>query len=328
MLLLAGDIGATKATLAIVSSEIGPRAPLVEVTYSSARYAGLEAILDEFLTQARLPVERVSLGVAGPVVAGRAMITNLGWVVEEAQLREALKLSSVWMVNDLVAIAYAVPFLEPADVHPLNVGEPVAGGSIAVIAPGTGLGEAFLTWDGTRYHAHPSEGGHTDFAPTTPLQIELLRYLQARFEHVSYERVCSGIGLPNIYVFLKDSGYAPEPSWLAERLVTAGDPTPIIAQAALDRERPCELCRAALDMFVEILGAEAGNLALKVWATGGVYLGGGIPRRILPALENGRFLAAFRDKGRLSESLARMPIHVILNPKTALLGAAYYGLRK
>lgn len=323
-MLLAGDIGGTKTNLAVFSPEAGPRAPLAEARFPSADYSSLEALVREFLSQVNLKVERASFGVAGPVVAGQATITNLPWVMEETQLREALKLSSVRLLNDLAAIAHAVPFLEPADVHTLNEGKPAPGGTIAVIAPGTGLGEAFLTWDGSRYRPHASEGGHADFAPTNPLEVELLRYLQDRFEHVSYERVCSGRGLPNIYAFLRDSGYADEPAWLAEELAAADDHTPVIVNTALARE--CELCVATLDTFVSILGAEAGNLALKVLTSGGVYLGGGIPPRILPALEQEQFMRAFRRKGRMLDLLARVPVHVILNPRVALLGAACHGL--
>jgi glucokinase len=325
-MLLAGDIGGTKTTLAVFSPEAGPRAPLSEATFPSTRYPSLEALVSEFLCQVDLKVERGSFGVAGPVVAGKAEITNLPWVVDERQLAEALRLSSARLLNDLTATAHAVPFLEPADLHTLNVGQPALDGAIAVIAPGTGLGEAFLTWDGSRYRPHASEGGHADFAPTNPFEAELLRYLQDRFEHVSYERVCSGRGLPNIYAYLRDSGYADEPAWLAEQLAAADDRTPVIINAALDVEGPCELCVATLNAFVSILGGEAGNLAVKVLASGGVYLGGGIPRRILPALKDERFMQAFRRKGRMSGLLAQIPVHVILNPKVALLGAAYHGL--
>ena len=324
MKLLAGDIGGTKTNLAVFSPEAGPRAPLTEARFPSADYPSLEALVCEFLSQVDVKVERASFGVAGPVVAGRASITNLPWVMDEEQLQAALHLSSVRLLNDLNAIAHAVPFLESADLHTLNEGQPTPDGNIAVVAPGTGLGEAFLTWDGSRYRSRASEGGHADFAPTNPLEIELLRYLQHRFQHVSYERVCSGRGLPNIYAFLKDSGYADEPAWLAEQLAAADDPTPVIVNTALARE--CELCVATLDTFVSILGAEAGNLALKVLASGGVYLSGGIPPRILPALEQGPFMQAFRNKGRMSDLLARVPVHVILNPKVALLGAACHGL--
>jgi glucokinase len=325
-MLLAGDIGGTKTNLAVFSAETGLRAPLAEATFPSADYPSLEALVREFLDQVDLKVDRASFGVAGPVAAGRAEITNLPWVMDGTQLQEVLNLSSVRLLNDLAAIAHAVPFLEPDDLHTLNVGQPVPAGTMAVIAPGTGLGEAFLTWGGSRYRPHASEGGHTDFAPTNPLEVELLRYLQDRFGHVSCERVCSGRGLPNIYAYLKDSGYADEPAWLAEQLAAADDPTPVIVNTALDEEKPCELCVATLNTFVSILGAEAGNLALKVLASGGVYLGGGIPPRILPALEQGRFMEAFQRKGRMSDLLARMPVHVILNPKVALLGAACHGL--
>lgn len=325
-MLLAGDIGGTKTNLAIFSPEAGQRAPLVEATFPSAHYPSLEALALEFLATVTVPVTRASFGVAGPVVSGRATITNLPWVMDEHQLAHALKLSSVRLLNDLEAIANAIPVLQPEDVLTLNTGQPELDGTLAVIAPGTGLGEAFLTHDGARYHAYSSEGGHVDFAPTTAQQGELLRYLQARFDHVSYERVCSGIGLPNIYAFLKDSGYAAEPAWLAEQLAAATDHTPIIVNGALDADRPSELCRATLDIFVSILAAEAGNLALKVLATGGVYLGGGIPPRILASLQSDRFLQAFRGKGRFAEILTRVPVHVILNPKVALLGAARHGL--
>ena len=325
-MLLAGDIGGTKTNLAVFSPEDGPRAPLAEATFPSADYPSLEALVREFLSQVSLSVERASFGVAGPVVASRATITNLPWVMEETQLQETLNLSSVRLLNDLNAIAHAVPFLEPADRHTLNAGQQAPDGAMAIVAPGTGLGEAFLTWDGTRYRPHASEGGHADFAPTHPLEVELLRYLQGRFERVSYERVCSGRGLPNIYAYLKDSGYADEPAWLTEQLAAADDPTPIIVNTALDSQKGCELCVATLNAFVSILGAEAGNLALKVLASGGVYLGGGIPPRILPALEQQRFMEAFRRKGRMSDLLARVPVHVILNPKVALLGAACHGL--
>ena len=335
-MLLAGDIGGTKTNLAIFSSEAGPRAPLAEATLPSARYPSLEALVQTFLSQvspsarAEAPcaeVNRASLGVAGPVVDGRASITNLPWEMDEKQLQAALDIPSVRLLNDLEAIAYAVPSLEPQGLCTLNAGQPAPGGSMAVIAPGTGLGEAFLTWDGSRYHPHPSEGGHANFAPSTPLEAQLLRHLLARFDHVSCERVCSGLGLPNIYAYLRDSGRADEPAWLAEQLAAAEDPTPIIASVALDEERSCELCTATLDSFVSILAAEAGNLALKVLATGGVYLVGGIPPRILPALKQERFMLAFQRKGRLSDLMARIPVHVILNSKAALLGAACHGLK-
>jgi glucokinase len=327
-IILAGDIGGTKTSLALFSSDNGPRSPLAEATFASDIYRSLEALVREFLAQVDVSPDRASFGVAGPVVRGQAEITNLPWVLDEIRLADAMALTTVRLLNDLDALAYALPILHEEDIHTLNEGRPVADGALAIIAPGTGLGEAFLTWDGSRYVPHASEGGHADFAPTNSLQLGLLQYLLDRFEHVSYERVCSGRGLPNIYAYLRDSGYAEEPPALAEQLAAAEDPTPVIVKAALDEGPQHELCVATLNTFVSILGAEAGNLALRVVATGGVYLGGGIPPRILPVLTNGEFMHAFRSKGRLSELMVRTPVHVILNPKAALMGAACYGLEQ
>jgi glucokinase len=324
-LLLVGDVGATKTDLAVVSPDTGPRLALAQAELPSASYPSLGALVKDFLTRVKLPLERASFDVAGPVIGGRASLTNLGWVVDERELARELGLASVHLMNDLEAIARAVPILQAADLRTLNAGEPLAGGAIAVIAPGTGLGEAFLTWDGSRHVAHPSEGGHADFAPTDTSGIGLLAYLLERDDHVSVERVCSGMGLPNIYRYLRDRGGLPESPALAARLEAASDPTPLIVTAALDPAAPCELCVATLDMFVSILAAEAGNLALKVLATGGVYLAGGMPLHILPALEKPPFMEAFRRKGRMGELLARMPVHVIVE-RAALLGAATYAL--
>jgi glucokinase len=233
--LLAGDVGGTKTRLAIFSPERGPDAPLAEATLPSGRYASLEALAEEFLRGVDRPVENASFGVAGPVVAGRASITNLPWRLDEGSLAARLRLRSVRLVNDLWATAHAVPLLGPADLHTLRAGEPVPGGNRAVIAPGTGLGEAFLTWDGGAYRAHASEGGHADFAPTDPTEAALLAHLWERFEHVSHERVCSGMGLPHLYAFLKARGRAREPARLARALAETADPTPVIVAAALDR---------------------------------------------------------------------------------------------
>lgn len=325
-MLLAGDIGGTKTNLAIIDSAAGVGTTVAEATFPSGRYASLESIVQEFLTQTGSRIQHASFGVAGPVVGGRATITNLPWVIDVNNLQHTFNLESAFLLNDLVSIAYAVPHLEESDVHVLNQGRPEPGGAIAVLAPGTGLGEAFLTWEGTRYSAHPSEGGHADFAPTNKTEIRLLRYLHDHFDHVSYERICSGIGLPNIYRFFKETERFEEPVWLAELLANAADPTPVIVTAAFDEARACPLCQATLEMFVSILGAEAGNLALKVLSTGGVYLAGGIPPRILPVLRHGAFMTAFLRKGRLSHLLAPMPVNVVLNPKAALLGAMHFGL--
>jgi glucokinase len=326
-MLLAADIGATKSVLALVDPA-SPARPLAEATLVSASYPDLAALLEAFLERLPAPqaraVERASLGLAGVVSGTRAQVTNLRWPeIDALDLAARFGLGAVRLLNDLEAIAYAVPRLEPGDLHTLYAGEAAPGGAIAVVAPGTGLGEAFLLWDGGAYRPFPSEGGNVDFAPADELQVELLRFLWANHSQVSYELVCSGLGLPNLYAFLRASGRYEEPGWLAAAIATAPDATPLIVGAALDPVRGCELCRATLALFVDILGAEAGNLALKVLATGGIYLGGGIPPRILPALESPRFLAALRRKGPFAELLARVPVQVIGNPRAALLGAIY-----
>lgn len=325
-MILAGDIGGTKTNLAVYSHKAGLDAPLAEATFPSRRYESLVPLVQEFVRNTHLSIGQAVFGVAGPVVNGKAEVTNLPWQLEEQQLAQSLSLQRVKLLNDLESIANAVPALRAADVHTLHPGDPQPHAPIGVVAPGTGLGEAFLTWDGARYQAHPSEGGHTSFGPLDAEQIELLRFLLGRHRHVSYERVCSGMGIPNLYAFLKETGRCPEPDWLAQELAEADDPTPVIVNAGLARPADAPICRKVLELFVAILGAEAGNLALKTLATGGIYLGGGIPPRVLPVLEEGAFLAAFQAKGRFAQLLEQIPVHVILNPKAALLGAAQYGL--
>jgi glucokinase len=263
--------------------------------------------------------------VAGPVVGNRAQVTNLPWVIDAAAMRERFGFN-IHLLNDLEAVATAVTHLEGTDLITLNEGQAVPGGAIGVIAPGTGLGEAFLVWHRDRgcYESYPSEGGHCAFGPTTPLQLEMLNYWLPRMGHISYERVCSGIGIPNIYTFLRETGRYPEPPWLREQLAGASDLTPIIVKAAMAGE--AEICAATLELFIEILGDQAGNLALTVLATGGIYLGGGIPGRILPQLQKGPFMKFFQDKGRFSEMMSRIPVHIIYNPKAALYGTAYDAL--
>ena len=324
-MLLAGDIGGAKTDLAVYSSEAGPYAPLAETEVHSADYGSLEAIAREFLTKVKGSVDRACFAVAGPVINGRAKITNLPWLIDESTLTKELGLDCAHLMNDLEAIAFAIPSLRTEDVHTLNAGAPVLRGAIGVIAPGTGLGESFLTWDGSRYIAHGSEGGHASYAPTDETQIGLLAYMLKRFDHVSYEQVCSGIGIPHIYEYLRSSGCAPETPEIAEAVAAARDPSPTIIKLGLDPAQPSALCAATLDILISILGDEAGNLALKVLATGGVYLAGGIATHVLPALESQRFMHAFTRKGRFAELMARMPIHVIVS-RAALAGAAGYGL--
>jgi glucokinase len=321
MLVLAGDIGGTKTNLAVFSREKGLHDPIAEHTFVSANYPDLETMALEFLAQTELRVEGAAFGVAGPVIAGTARITNLPWVMEEAKLRAALGIASVRLLNDLESIANAVPLLEPADVSMLNDLAPAPHGPIGVIAPGTGLGVAFLVWTGNGYTAFASEGGHVDFAPGNELEADLLHYLQRKFGRASYERVISGLGIPNIYAFLRDGFYAPESPWLAEQLAGAHDPTPVIVTNALT-ETPDPLCAKVMEIFASVLAAKAGNLGLVVMATGGVYLGGGIPPRILSLLKRDSFMNTFRYKGRLSNLMEQIPVRVILNTKSGLLGAA------
>src|SRR5215813_13381321 len=326
-LLLAGDIGGTKTDLAIFSNEAGPHAPLVQAEVHSADYASLQALVREFLTKVNMPVDRACFDVAGPVIDGRAKTTNLPWVMDEDSLAKELNLRSVHLMNDLEAIAEAIPILRASDVITLNVGQPVSKGPIGVIAPGTGLGESFLTWDGSHYVAHSSEGGHADFAPTEERQIGLLRRMLKRFDHVSVEHVCSGIGIPNIYEYLRDIEQIPEAPEIAQSIASAKDPTAAIIASATDRENPSGLSAATVDTFISILASEAANLALKVLATGGVYIAGGIPRRILDVLQSPRFMESFKRKGRLSELMERIPIYVVV-ARAALVGAAAHGLER
>ena len=325
-MLLAGDVGGTKTILGLFTSGAGPRHPLVERTYSSRGYPNLGHIVQAFRSEHGGHFDSVCIGVAGPVVDGEATVTNLAWDLSEEKLRDRLGVKRLKLLNDLQAIGYAVPLLAPADVHVLNPGNPDPSGPVAIVAPGTGLGEAFLTRENGQTVSHPSEGGHADFAPGSPDQVDLVHYMMTRFGHVSCERVCSGGGIPNLYAFLRDTGRYEEPTWLAQELAGAEDPNPVISGHALGDGRPSALCLATLGLFASILGAEAGNMALRVLATGGVLLGGGVPRRVLPALEREGFLKAFRAKGRMSDFLGRIPVHVITNNRAALMGAAQHGL--
>jgi glucokinase len=325
-ILLAGDIGGTKTNLALFTTAGGPYQPLAEATFRSADYANLETIAEIFLQQQHVQAGAAVFGVAGPVEKGTVAATNLPWRMNEAELSSALGLPRVHLMNDLAAIATAVPILAPTDIHTLNPGQPDPVGPIAVIAPGTGLGEAFLLHDGSHYRAYPSEGGHADFAPGNREEDGLLLYMRQSFEHISWERVCSGLAIPHLYNYVRASGRAEEPAWLAAAIAEATDPAPIIINTALDTTQTNELCQATLRLFVSILGTEAGNMALKLLATGGVYLGGGIPPRILSVLESDVFTKAFHGKGRFAGFMARTPVHVILNSQAALLGAAHHGL--
>ena len=326
-MLIAGDIGGTKTDLAIFSREAGPLAPIAESKVHSADYSSLEEIVKEFLAKTKHSVDRACFAVAGPVFNGRVKTTNLPWVIEESSLAQGLNLNvkRVHVINDLEAIARAVPILRPHDLVTINGGEPIAKGAIAVIAPGTGLGESFLTWDGSRYEAHSSEGGHSDFAPSDELQVRLLEYMFRKFDHVSFEHVCSGIGIPNLYGFLRDIEGIPEEPEVAKQIAGAVDPSFAIIDQGVHPANRSKLCAATIDLFVSILAGETGNLAVKFLATGGVYLAGGVSVNTLEVIKKPAFIQRFKRKGRFADLLGRIPVHVVVSP-AGLAGAAAHGL--
>ena len=319
--ILAGDVGATHTRLAVFAGN--PREPVVFESYASHDHAGLDEMVRTFLADHPNALEAACFGVAGPVQNGHVKTTNLAWPVDAASLARVLGLESVTLINDLAANAYGLAELAPDDLEPLNQGVAAPNGACVVISAGTGLGEAGVLFggDGDSIRVIPTEGGHTDFGPRSELEVELYRFLAAEDAHVSYERVCSGIGLLNIYRFLRRRSGTSEPAWLAAE-ITHRDASAAISRAALEQRDP--VCTEALDMMVSIYGAEAGNLALKYLATGGVYVGGGIAPQILPKLRDGTFIRSFAAKGRFAELLGQVPVHVILNDDTALLGAAHH----
>lgn len=318
-LVLAGDVGGTHARLALFEAGSGaPRQAAVEIL-PSRDFASFDDALRRFRALHPEPVAAACVGIAGPVVRGRVSAPNLPWTLDAANVAAQLNLPRAELINDLEANAYGIAALGPEEFAVLRAGETDPEGGGALISAGTGLGEAGLRPAPDGFRPIRGEGGHADFAPQGALQIELLGFLAKEFGHVSWERVLSGPGLHNIYRFLRDSGRGVEPAWLAEEL-SAGDPAAAIARAAEGGRS--ELCDAALELFVSLYGAEAGNLALKFLATGGVYLGGGIAPRLLERLKRPGFLAAFSAKGRLSGILEKMPVRVILADRAALLGAA------
>lgn len=325
-MLLAGDIGGTKTVLALYAENAAKDSltPIEEATFPSKDYESLEDVVNAFLNGRSQKPLVASFGVAGPVLGKEAKVTNLPWHINIDVIQQKTGIPQAHLLNDLESIATAIPHLSGSDLAVINEGQRNPTGAIAVVAPGTGLGEGFLIWDGHKYIACPSEGGHAAFAPTSALQRELLAYLEHRFTHVSFERVCSGSGIPNLYQFLKETDRYEEPTWLHDQLESAADPTPVIMIAAINKQ--ADICVATLDLFLDILGSECSNMAVKVLSTGGLYLGGGIPPRIVPQLQNGRFMANLTDKGRFSKMMQDMPVNVILNAKAGLLGAAYYGL--
>jgi len=325
-MIIAGDIGGTKTNVALFEdngSEVGP--VLRQQKFPSSGYNSLEAILKEFIGDTKLEFTGACFGIAAPVIHGYAKTPNLNWTVSAASLAEVLKVERVGLINDLEATAFGIPSLNSSQLLTLNPGNPRHDGHRALIAAGTGLGMAGIFYRHGEYYPLASEGGHSDYAPHEPDEIELLQYLKGKFgKHVSWERVLSGPGLFNIYSFLLDRGDFEESAELA-RQIHSGDKAAAVCEAALGNKSA--LATKALDMFVDSYGAAAGNLALLMMAEGGLYIGGGIAPKISEKLKDGMFMKAFIDKGRLSSVLTNIPVHVILEDKTALFGAAHDALR-
>jgi glucokinase len=320
-MVLAGDVGATKTNLALMRAEGDHQAIYKEAQYKSQQYKSFNEMADHFLDDLPLP-ESVCIGVAGPVMNNKAKLTNLLWEIDGNEIAGQMGVEKVELLNDLEATAYGLVMLKQKDIKVIHAGAHAAVGNAALIAHGTGLGEAGLFWDGNYYHPFATEGGHTDFAARTDFDFELFTYLQKKFDHVSWERVVSGPGIASIYQFLRDVKNSEEPGWLKDKF-NNGDMAAVISQQAAQSE----ICKETMQHFIRYLAAESANLVLKFKATGGLYIGGGIAPQIVSLLNNHSFVASFCNSGRLNYLLEMVPIKIILNPKTALLGAAYYGAR-
>ena len=319
-MILAGDVGGTKVDLALYDFTNGRLSPTRDKVYKAKDYPGLEVIVKDFLGADK--VSAACFGVPGPVRDGRLRLTNLPWTLDSRELSAGLDIQHVFLINDLEANGYGVAELSPDQIYTLSEGDASQVGNRALIAAGTGLGQGYLIWNGRAHIPYPSEGGHVDYAPRNEDEIDLLRFLKEKYNgRVSFERVVAGMGLTNIYEFLREVRGVDEPSWLAERIANE-DPNAVITELALSAKS--EICEKAMGMFVSAYGAEAGNLALKVLSVGGLYVGGGIAPRILEKLKDGTFMKAFTDKGRLSQLLINMPVRIILEPRAAQLGAAAY----
>lgn len=346
-MILAGDVGGTKTNLALYNWTNERTEPIRLESFRSGEYKSLEEILAEFLTPPRPPTSSVDgretaesdkdeglrgvppvepirlaaacFGVAGPVIENHSRTTNLPWVIDGPAIGRQFDIPRVQLLNDLEATAYGILLLRPDELEVLNAGTPPRKRqALALIAAGTGLGEAILFWNGTSYRPIPSEGGHTDFAPNNDQEIDLLRYLRSQYLHVSYERVLSGPGLQAIYEFLRDTK-KNEPTWLAEQ-IKSGNPAAVISEAGLNGR--AEIAKQTLDLFASIYGAEAGNLALKAMSLDGVYVGGGIAPKLIAKLNDGTFMKSFTNKGRYKRLMSNMPVKVVMNQQTPLLGSA------
>ena len=322
-MILAGDVGGTKVELALYGFERGQLVHVREERFPAQEFAGLEEIVRSFLLTSEAPeITAACFGVPGPVRGGRLRLTNLPWVLDSHELSTSLGIQHLFLINDLEANGYGIPELKPEQILTLNEGDPAAVGNRALVSAGTGLGEGVLVWNGKTHMPMASEGGHCDFAARSVLEVELLAYLMKKLGgRVSWERVVSGQGVTNIYRFLRDVKGMPEPAWLQARMAEE-DPNAVIGEVG--EHGGSELCARTLEMFVSAYGAESGNMVLKVLATGGMYLGGGIAPKIVKTMKGGVFMRAFTDKGRMTDLLVQTPVRIILESRCALMGAAAY----
>jgi len=323
-MILSGEIGATRTRLAAFETEGNSLQRVVEKLYMSQEHSGLSGIITDFIRTEGIPVQSACFGVAGPVKRGRSKISNLPWTIDARELAKQLKLNTVGLINDLEAYAYGIDALDSKDFVTLNEGSGDEEGNRAVISARTGLGMAGLYWDGFRHHPFACEGGHANFAPRNGLGMELLTYLQKKYGRVSCERILSGPGIKNIYDFLRDTNKVDEPQWLREQMAAATDAPALISQLAL--EGKAAICDQTLSLFVSIYGAETGNCALNFLSTGGVFLGGSIAAKIVPKMKDPIFMQSFLDKGRMEQLLKEMPVKIVLNDDSGIIGAARYTL--
>ena len=336
MLLLVGDIGGTKTILRLVSTENNNQSfvTINESTYVSHDFPDLVPMVQQFMTTVDHKKPEVAcFAIAGPVIDNSSNLTNLNWSLNNHRLEQELGIKKVSLINDFTANSYGVLGLKKSDLHTLQVGEFSSNSPIAIIGAGTGLGEGFLIPQGKKYQPFSSEGGHTDFAPRNQVEINLLKYLQNKFnqKHISVERVVSGQGIVAIYQYLRDSNFEPESPAISQKISSwerqedkTIDPAAIIAHSAM--EKSDRLCLKTMEIFVEAYGVETGNLALKLLSYGGIYIAGGIAAKILPLMKEERFLSAFKDKGRMSPLLNKMPVHIVLNPQVGLIGSSLHAL--
>jgi len=323
-MILAGEIGATRTRLAAFDADGNKLQLVVEKTYLSQEHGGLPEMITTFIKTEGIPVQSACFGVAGPVTAGRSKISNLPWTIDSRELASQLKLNSVGLINDLEAYAYGIDALESKDFITLSEGADDAEGNRAVISARTGLGVAGMYWDGFRHHPFACEGGHADFSPRNKLEMELLDYLQGKHRRVSCERILSGPGIKNIYDFLRDTKKVDEPKELREQMRKAPDPPALISKLAAEGKTP--ICDQTMSLFVSIYGAETGNCALYFMSTGGIFIGGSIAAKNVNKMKDPAFMKSFLNKGRMTSLLQQMPVKIVLNDDSGIIGAARYTL--